>query len=85
MRERQPSSPELVQLYLDRIERLDPQLNSFRVVLGEQALAEAEQAQARLDAGETGPLLGVPVAIKDEFDVAGQLTRWDADDRRAGA
>jgi amidase len=73
VRARQLSSPELVQLYLDRIERLDPQLNSFRVVLGEQALAEAEQAQARLDAGETTPLLGVPVAIKDEFDVAGQL------------
>ena len=73
MRARQISARELVQLYLDRIERLDPQLNSFRVVLGEQAMAEAEQAQARLDAGETTPLLGVPVAIKDEFDVAGQL------------
>ena len=73
LRARELSSRELVQLYLERIERLDPQLNSFRVVLGEQALAEAEQAQARLDAGETTPLLGVPVAIKDEFDVAGQL------------
>jgi amidase len=42
-------------------------------VLDEQARAEAERAQARLDAGETAPLLGVPVAIKDEFDLAGQL------------
>ena len=73
LRAREISARELVELYLERIERLDPQLNSFRVVLGEQALAEAEQAQARLDAGETAPLLGVPVAIKDEFDVAGQL------------
>ena len=73
LRAREISSRDLVALYLDRIERLDPQLNSYRVVLGEQALAEAEQAQARLDAGETTPLLGVPVAIKDEFDVAGQL------------
>jgi amidase len=62
-----------VSLYLERIERLDSRLNAFRVVLGEQALAEAERAQAQLDAGETAPLLGVPVAIKDEFDVAGQL------------
>jgi amidase len=73
LRAREISARELVELYLERIERLDPQINSFRVVLGEQALAEAEQAQARLDAGETTPLLGVPVAIKDEFDVAGQL------------
>lgn len=73
LRARQVSARELVELYLKRIERFDPRLNSFRVVLREQALAEAEQAQARLDAGETTPLLGVPVAIKDEFDVAGQL------------
>ena len=73
IRDRQISAGELVALYLERIERLDPRLNAFRVVLGEEALAEAERAQARVDAGETAPLLGVPVAIKDEFDVAGQL------------
>ncbi|MGH2979701.1 MAG: amidase family protein, partial [Solirubrobacterales bacterium] len=73
LRDRQVSARELVALHLERIERVDPRLNAFRVVLGEQALAEAERAQARLDAGETAPLLGVPVAIKDEFDVAGQL------------
>jgi amidase len=73
LREREIAAPELVELYLERIERIDPRLNAFRVVLGEEALAEAERAQARLDAGETAPLLGVPVAIKDEFDVAGQV------------
>jgi amidase len=73
LRERHISAPELVALYLDRIERLDPRLNAFRVVLGEQALAEAERAQARIDAADSAPLLGIPVAIKDEFDVAGQL------------
>src|SRR5688572_8626438 len=57
LRARETSSRDLVTLYLERIERLDPQLNSYRVVFGEQALAEAEQAQARLDAGETTPLL----------------------------
>jgi amidase len=73
IRDREVSAPELVSLYLERIARLDPRLNAFRVVLGEEAHAEAQRAQARVDAGETGPLLGVPLAIKDEFDVAGQL------------
>jgi len=73
LRGREITAPELVELYLKRIERIDPRLNAFRVVLADQAREEAERAQGRLDAGETAPLLGVPVAIKDEFDVAGQL------------
>ena len=68
------SPTELVQLCLDRIARLDPQLNAFRKVLAEKALLEAEQAEARLKAGEERPLLGVPIAIKDESEVAGEVT-----------
>ena len=67
------SPRELVQLCLDRIARLDPTLNSFRKVFAEKALLEAEQAEARRGAGEERPLLGVPVAIKDEVDVAGEV------------
>jgi len=63
------SPTELVQLSLDRIARIDPQLNSFRKVFAEKALLEAQQAEARRSAGEERPLLGVPVAIKDEVDV----------------
>ncbi|MCW3039626.1 MAG: amidase [Solirubrobacterales bacterium] len=70
------TAPELLELYLDRIDRLDPQLNAFRVVLRESARAEAAAAQERLDAGERLPLLGVPVAIKDDVDVAGHVTAW---------
>ncbi len=70
---------ELVRLCLDRIARLDPQLNAFRVVLVEQALLEAEQAEARLKAGEERPLLGVPIAVKDEVDVMGQVKTWGTD------
>jgi amidase len=68
------SSRELVELYLDRIERIDPELNSYRVVLAERALAEADQADSRHAAGDERPLLGVPVAIKDNVDVAGEVT-----------
>ncbi|HYI98428.1 MAG TPA: amidase [Thermoleophilaceae bacterium] len=68
------SSRELVELYLDRIERLDPQLNSYRVVMAERALTDADQADSRRAAGDERPLLGVPVAIKDNVDVAGEVT-----------
>jgi amidase len=68
------SSRELVELYLERIERLDPQLNAYRVVMAERALAEADQAQARRSSDETRPLLGVPVALKDNVDIAGEVT-----------
>jgi amidase len=70
------SAPDLLALYLDRIARLDPQLRSYRVVLTERARADAAAAQARLDAGERLPLLGVPIAIKDDVDVAGELTTY---------
>src|SRR4051794_26182288 len=73
------SPTELVQLCLDRIARLDPQLNSFRKVFAEKALLEAEQAEARLKAGDERPLLGVPIAIKDEVDVAGEINTHGTD------
>src|SRR5215510_2067907 len=73
------SSKELVQLCLDRIARLDPQLNSFRKVFAEKALLEAEQAEARLKGGDERPLLGVPIAIKDEVDVAGEVNTHGTD------
>lgn len=74
LRAREVSARELTELYLERIERLDPQLNAFRVVLPERALDEAEEADRRLDAGEEEPLLGVPIALKDSVDLAGEVT-----------
>jgi len=73
------SPTELVQLCLDRIARIDPQLNAFHKVLDERALLEAEQAEARLKAGDERPLLGVPIAIKNESDVVGEVTKHGTD------
>lgn len=70
------TAPELLELYLDRIARLDPQLRSYRVVLADSARQEAGVAQDRLNAGERLPLLGVPIAIKDDVDVAGEVTTY---------
>jgi amidase len=70
------SSRELVELYLRRIARYEPQLNSFRVVFAERALLEADQADARRSGGDARALLGVPIAVKDDIDVAGELTAW---------
>ena len=64
---------ELVELHLRRIERLNPRINALTVLRAEAALAEADEALARLRAGETTPLLGVPVAVKDNVDIAGEV------------
>ncbi len=76
VRDGEITSRELVQACLDRIEELDPRLNAWRVVLAERALAEADQADGRRGAGDRRPLLGVPLAIKDDADVAGETTTF---------
>src|SRR5271167_4584353 len=70
------NSVDLVQQLLPRIEAHQPTLHAFTVVLAESALAEAQAADARRAAGDTSPLLGVPVAVSDEIDVAGVPTAY---------
>jgi amidase len=67
---------ELVELALARIERLDAQVNAFAAVYPERGLREAAEADARVAAQEWAPLLGVPVAVKDEIDIAGEVTSY---------
>jgi aspartyl-tRNA(Asn)/glutamyl-tRNA(Gln) amidotransferase subunit A len=65
------SSVELTRAYLDRIERYDPVIRSYLTVAAERALADAERADARRRAGESAPLLGMPLAIKDVLSTEG--------------
>ncbi len=68
------SSEELTRSLLARIVQLDPQLNSFITVTEDNALQQAQAADARRAAGETGALLGAPLAHKDLFCTQGVRT-----------
>ncbi|WP_367128201.1 amidase family protein [Saccharothrix sp. HUAS TT1] len=68
------TSRDLVAECLRRIDRHDRVLNAFRLVFAERALAEADHADARRARGEDAPLLGVPVAVKEDIALAGLPT-----------
>ena len=74
LRRREATSRDLTQLALDRIAALDRRLNAFNAVYRERALAEADAADRRRADGDRAPLLGVPMAIKDEVDIVGEVT-----------
>jgi amidase len=74
VRGRSISALEATKSCLDRIEALDHSLHAFQVVRAQKALEEAAAVDRRSDLSEL-PLAGVPVAIKDNFDVAGEPTR----------
>lgn len=71
---REVSAREVAQAYLDRIATHDAEYGAYLTVEPDRVLAEADAAQARLDAGETGSLLGVPVAVKDNISTDGLRT-----------
>ena len=73
VRERDVSPVELVELYLERIERLDPELGAFVTVCAEAALADARR---KADAPADGPFHGVPIALKDLDTTAGIRTTF---------
>ncbi len=71
---KQISAVELASLFLDRIEQRNPVLNAFVTVDRARTLEMAKGADARRAKGESGPLLGIPLAHKDIFCTEGWLT-----------
>ncbi len=66
---------EAVQEALDAVEKKEKDVNSFVTVMRKEALEKAKEVQEKIDNGElTGPLAGVPVAIKDNMCTKGTLT-----------
>src|ERR1700723_1503745 len=75
LRRREISPLELTRACLDRIGKLNPELNAFITVTAESALAEARTAEAEISRGQwRGPLHGIPIAMKDLIDTAGTRT-----------
>ena len=75
IKEKEVTVEEAVTAALDAIEKREAQVHSFVTVDREGALKRAKEVQAKIDAGElTGPLAGVPVAIKDNMCTKGLLT-----------
>lgn len=71
------SSRAVIDAHLERIERVNPEVNALRVILAEEARAAADAADRMLGAGEAiGPLHGVPFSVKENVDVAGTATTW---------
>lgn len=80
IRQRRLSPLELTQAHLERIQRVDAQINSYITVTAEAALQQARRAEQELQRGETvtghplGPLHGVPLALKDLYETQGVRT-----------
>ena len=74
LRNKEISSVELTQHFLQRISQLDDQLNSFITVSESQALEQAKAADAILSQGQGNALTGIPIAHKDLFCTQGTLT-----------
>ena len=69
------SPVDAVEAYLDRIERIDPKLNSYITVCPDDARRDAKQAEAEIQrGGYRGPLHGIPIAVKDQIHTKGIRT-----------
>ncbi len=73
---RKVSARELLEMTIARIEALDPQINAVVVRDFERARRQAHEADEALDRGERRPLLGLPITVKEAFNIAGLPTTW---------
>ena len=77
IRRREVGAAQLLRHVLDRVDRFNPALNAIVVRDDAAAMARALEADAALERGECwGPLHGVPMTVKEAFDVAGLATTW---------
>src|SRR5579872_5966662 len=74
LRRRQVSSVEVVRRYLERIAEVNPGLNAVVTVRADEAIRDAEAAEASIKAGTAGPLAGLPFTVKDTIETAGVRT-----------
>ena len=74
LRNKELSSREITEYYLERIERIDSRIRAYLTVSREEALAQAEAADEKLARGEDLPLLGVPLSVKDNICTRGLRT-----------
>ena len=72
---KQVSPVDAVEAYLERIERIDPKVNSYITVCADDARRDAKSAEAEIQRGEhRGPLHGIPIAVKDQIHTKGIRT-----------
>ena len=83
IRRKEVSAVDLLKMYLERIEALNPRINAVVVLDAEQAMQRAQAADAALARGGLwGPLHGVPMTVKESFDVTGLPTTWGFEKHR---
>jgi amidase len=70
------SASELCEAAINRIEELDPKINAVVVRDFDRARIDARHADAAIERGESKPLLGLPMTVKESFDLRGHPTTW---------
>ncbi len=79
LRAKQISSVELLNFYFDRVDKFNGELNAVIWQIRDEAMEDAKRADAAIAAGEElGPLHGVPMTIKESYDVRGTPSTWGA-------
>jgi amidase len=82
LKARKISTLELTKCAISQIERHDNELNAICVRAFEAALIAAAEADSLIASGDTRPLLGVPITVKESFDVVGLPTTWGDPEQR---
>lgn len=77
IKQREISASELLELYLQRVDQFNPEINAVVVDIREQARAQAQQIDTALSRGDDlGPLAGVPMTVKESYNVTGTPTTF---------